>query len=176
MLVGQTRIKACCLETQALKTYRTDSRKHVMSQVDAEQNSANVTIEGVTAVLTCGSLEWGGVSSTFSAIVSKFYRSSDPTGIQVSHRSLCTCMQQPRGNDMVPAPSRRILRSCKRSIPREGAARQRMRLTFRETADSARRRGSMEGARSTWRGASLPLLFASHPTTPLGSQSVRQQL
>ena len=60
-------------------------------------------------------------------------------------------------------------------MPREGAARQRMRLTLRVTADSARRRGSMEGPKSTCRGASLPLLFASQPTTPVGSQSEEQQ-
>ncbi len=29
----------------------------------------------------------------------------------------------------------------------------------------------MEGPRSTWQGASLPVLLASQPTTPLGSQS-----
>ncbi len=72
---------------------------------------------------------------------------------------------------VLPAPSSRILRSCRRSMPREGAALQRIRLTFSVTADSARRWGSMEGPRSTWQGASLPVLLASQPTTPLGSQS-----
>ena len=53
--------------------------------------------------------------------------------------------------------------AARRAVSRAGAARQRMSLRFRSTADSASWRGSMEGPRFIILGPSFPLAFSSQP-------------